>query len=103
MKYIGFKHQRENKQNSDKTYYCIMFDSLEICFVFPESNTFVCFLFGLAYFILFRMLTAVGILITKQISRGGESSCLLMTGLYYPQEHLADKTLMIIIFKYKGK
>jgi hypothetical protein len=54
----------------------------------------------LAYFILFRMLTAVGILITKQISRGGESSCLLMTGLYYPQEHLADKTLMIIIFKY---
>ena len=46
MKYIGFKHQRENKQNSDKTYYCIMFDSLEICFVFPESNTFVCFLFG---------------------------------------------------------
>jgi hypothetical protein len=43
------------------------------------------------------MLTAVGILITKQISRGGESSCLLMTGLYYPQEHLADKTLMIII------
>ena len=46
------------------------------------------------------MLTAVGILITKQISRGGESSCLLMTGLYYPQEHLADKTLMIIIFKY---
>jgi hypothetical protein len=31
MKYIGFKHQRENKQNSDKTYYCIMFDSLEIC------------------------------------------------------------------------
>jgi hypothetical protein len=22
MKYIGFKHQRENKQNSDKSKYC---------------------------------------------------------------------------------
>jgi hypothetical protein len=24
MKYIGFKHQRENKQNSDNTSYCLI-------------------------------------------------------------------------------
>ena len=32
------------------TYICFAFDALEICFLFPGSNTLVCFLLGYSHY-----------------------------------------------------